>query len=39
MLKDPYIFDVANYGENVLEKDIEDIWTKLGCDYYEKSND
>lgn len=22
-----------------LEKDIEDIWTKLGCDYYEKSND
>lgn len=24
MLKDPYIFDVANYGENVLEKDIED---------------
>lgn len=24
MLKDPYIFDVANYGKNVLEKDIED---------------
>ena len=22
-----------------LEKDIEDIWIKLGCDYYEKSND
>lgn len=22
-----------------LEKDIDDIWTKLGCDYYEKSND
>lgn len=22
-----------------LEKDIEDIWTKLGCDYYEKSID
>ena len=21
-----------------LETDIEDIWTKLGCDYYEKSN-
>lgn len=24
MLKDPYIFDIANYEENVLERDIED---------------
>ena len=24
MLKDPYIFDIADYGQNVLEKDIED---------------
>ena len=24
MLKDPYVFDIANYGEEALEKDIED---------------
>lgn len=24
MLKDPYIFDIADYGQNPLEKDIED---------------
>ena len=24
MLKDPYIFDIEGYGDNVLEKDIED---------------
>lgn len=24
MLKDPYIFDIANYGEDALERDIED---------------
>lgn len=24
MLKDPYIFDIVDYGQNVLEKDIED---------------
>lgn len=24
MLKDPYIFDITNYEENVLEKDLED---------------